>query len=51
MPDDTRPKPFAFILMPFEKKFEDVYKLGIKQACFHYPFKVKIVAGQPKKPQ
>ncbi|MHC4478370.1 MAG: hypothetical protein ACYTEL_22250 [Planctomycetota bacterium] len=33
MPDDTRPKPFAFILMPFEKKFDDVYKLGIKQAC------------------
>lgn len=23
-------KPFAFVLMPFEKKFDDIYKLGIK---------------------
>ena len=26
-------KPFAFILMPFEQKFDDIYKLGIKAAA------------------
>jgi len=30
---DTRPKPFVFVLMPFLKEFDDVYKLGIKPAC------------------
>lgn len=29
----TLPKPFVFVLMPFEKKFNDVYQLGIKKAC------------------
>ncbi len=29
----TLPKPFVFILMPFDKKFNDVYQLGIKKAC------------------
>lgn len=31
--DSTLPKPFAFVLMPFSKEFDDVYKLGIKPAC------------------
>ena len=31
--NDTRPKPFVFVLMPFAKEFEDTYKLGIKPAC------------------
>jgi hypothetical protein len=26
-------QPFVFVLMPFDKKFEDVYKLAIKPAC------------------
>jgi hypothetical protein len=30
---DTSPKPFVFVLMPFDKEFDDVYKLGIKPAC------------------
>lgn len=30
---DTAPKPFVFVLMPFNKKFDDVYQLGIKKAC------------------
>ncbi len=29
----TLPKPFVFVLMPFDKKFNDVYQLGIKKAC------------------
>jgi len=29
----TSPKPFCFVLMPFEQKFNDVYQLGIKAAC------------------
>jgi hypothetical protein len=29
----TAPKPFVFVLMPFSKEFNDVYKLGIKAAC------------------
>jgi hypothetical protein len=29
----TQPKPFVFVLMPFDKEFEDVYKLGIKTSC------------------
>jgi hypothetical protein len=30
---NTTPKPFVFILMPFAEEFNDVYKLGIKPAC------------------
>lgn len=26
-------KPFAFVLMPFSKEFDDIYQYGIKQAC------------------
>lgn len=26
-------RPFVFVLMPFQRKFKDVYVLGIKQAC------------------
>jgi hypothetical protein len=29
----TRPKPFAFVLMPFAPQFDDIYRLGIKDAC------------------
>ncbi len=29
----TAPKPFIFVLMPFEAKFDDIYELGIKAAC------------------
>lgn len=28
-----QPKPFAFVLMPFEEAFRDIYLLGIKPAC------------------
>ena len=31
--DGTTPKPFVFVLMPFDPEFDDVYKLGIKPAC------------------
>lgn len=27
------PKPFIFVLMPFDKDFDDVYHMGIKPAC------------------
>ncbi len=27
------PKPFAFVLMPFANEFDDVYRLGIQEAC------------------
>lgn len=30
---DTAPKPFVFVLMPFEASFGDVYQLGIKPAA------------------
>jgi hypothetical protein len=30
---ETRPKPFAFVLMPFSGEFDDAYKLAIKPAC------------------
>ena len=36
MPDETistKPKPFVFVLMPFEEKFADIYKFGIKGAA------------------
>ena len=29
----TAPKPFVFVLMPFDREFDDVYQLGIKPAC------------------
>lgn len=31
--DSTKPKPFVFVLMPFESKFDDIYKFGIKGAA------------------
>lgn len=31
--DSTKPKPFIFVLMPFESKFDDIYKFGIKGAA------------------
>ena len=31
--ESTSPKPFVFVLMPFDAKFDDVYNLGIKAAC------------------
>lgn len=30
---DTKPKLFAFVLMPLSKDFDDVYQLGIKETC------------------
>jgi nucleoside 2-deoxyribosyltransferase len=29
----TQPKPFAFVLMPFDKEFNDIYRFGIKGAA------------------
>jgi hypothetical protein len=29
----SKPKPFVFVLMPFDPSFDDVYQLGIKEAC------------------
>jgi hypothetical protein len=29
----TKPKPFCFVLMPFDKTFDDIYEFGIKGAC------------------
>lgn len=29
----TAPKPFIFVLMPFNEDFDDIYKLGIKEAA------------------
>jgi hypothetical protein len=31
--DDTNPKPFVFVLMPFSDDFTDIYEVGIKPAC------------------
>jgi hypothetical protein len=31
--ESTTPKPFIFVLMPFDKKFDDIYKYGIKGAA------------------
>jgi hypothetical protein len=31
--DETKPKPFIFVLMPFSESFIDVYEAGIKPAC------------------
>jgi hypothetical protein len=30
---ETQEKLFAFVLMPFDPAFDDIYKLGIKAAC------------------
>jgi len=30
---NTAPKKFVFVLMPFDRRFEDVYQVGIKAAC------------------
>jgi hypothetical protein len=30
---ETKPKPFVFVLMPFDTSFEDVYEVGIKAVC------------------
>jgi hypothetical protein len=32
-PRGTAPKPFCFVLMPFAKDFDDVYSIGIQEAC------------------
>ncbi len=29
----TSIKPFAFVLMPFDQDFEDIYKFGIKRCA------------------
>jgi hypothetical protein len=29
----TKPKPFVFVLMPFDEKFNDIYKFGIRGAA------------------
>jgi nucleoside 2-deoxyribosyltransferase len=29
----TKPKPFIFVLMPFDPSFDDIYKFGIKGAA------------------
>jgi hypothetical protein len=29
----TQPKSFVFVLMPFDTKFDDIYKFGIKGAA------------------
>lgn len=31
--DSTRPKPFVFVLMPFDPRFDDIYRFGIKGAA------------------
>jgi nucleoside 2-deoxyribosyltransferase len=37
---------FAFVLMPFDKKFQDVYKLGIKQTALELGIKAERVDEQ-----
>ena len=32
------PKPFIFVLMPFQKEFDDIYEFGIKSACYENGF-------------
>lgn len=29
----AKPKPFAFVLMPFGKEFDDIYRLGIQETA------------------
>jgi hypothetical protein len=33
MTEETGPKPFVFVLMPFSSDFDDTYRLAIKPAC------------------
>ncbi len=33
IPKSTRPKPFIFVLMPFDPEYDDIYKFGIKGAA------------------
>lgn len=33
MHSSTRPKSYCFVLMPFDKGFDDIYEYGIKGAC------------------
>lgn len=33
MENGTKPKPFVFTIMPFDVSFDDIYILGIRQAC------------------
>lgn len=33
MIEETSPKPFVFVLMPFSSDFDDTYRLAIKPAC------------------
>ncbi len=33
MTESTKPKPFCFVLMPFDKSFNDTYEFGIVGAC------------------
>ena len=32
-PPSTKPKPFVFVLMPFDAQFDDIYKFGIQGAA------------------
>jgi len=32
-PHNTVPKPFVFVLIPFDPSFDDIYKFGIKGAA------------------
>ncbi len=32
---------FAFVLMPFDSKFDDIYNLGIKEAAAKVGFKAE----------
>lgn len=31
--ENTKPKPFCFVLMPFDESFNDIYNFGIKESC------------------
>lgn len=31
--EDTKPKTYVFVLMPFTDQFKDIYEVGIKSAC------------------
>ena len=30
---NTKPRPFGFVLIPFDKSFDNIYQLGIVPAC------------------
>ena len=40
------PRPFAFVLMPFDKAFDDVYKLAIQAAAIEADVKAERVDEQ-----